>query len=66
MRYDIQPCDMSPDDRLRELAAILARGVQRWRKQRLFSADSATSVARDSAHTGLELPAEMRLSVNSS
>mgnify|MGYP000058868883 CR=1 FL=1 len=56
--------DLTPDQRFRQIAAILARGVRRHRqlKRRYESCEPKTS-AEDVA-TGLEVLGETRLSVS--
>jgi hypothetical protein len=67
---DVQPNpdDLIPADRLREVAAILARGMLRLRKPRrcgAFSSGSPDSCEKtpESGPQGLELSDETRLSV---
>ena len=55
---------LSPTERRRQVASILARGVVRWRRQ---VKSAAISDAQESAPTGenrLELSRETRLSVS--
>jgi len=55
--YAADPAALTPADRLRQIAAILARGVMRIR--RLPPAETA----QESGDPGLELPTETVLSV---
>ncbi len=58
--------DLSPEERLREVASILARGVARWRKEvkagRIMH-DVATGATTG---IGLEVPSKTVLSVSPS
>ena len=56
------PDKMTPTQRLREIAAILARGVLRLRKRRYQPAVSSREAPKI-GFQGLEFPHEMRLSV---
>ena len=53
------PTDLTPDQRFRQLAAILAQGVIRWRN----SGTSADEHLSQFPTVGLEVVSEMRLSV---
>lgn len=53
-----QPCDLSPDVRLHEVAALLARAVLRAKKP------TAPQIPPDFPDPRLELPPETRLSVS--
>lgn len=55
------PADMTPDDRVRELAAILATGVLRLPRPAPPTASSKDLV--ESTATGLEVPSKTVLSV---
>jgi hypothetical protein len=63
MRFHIPPTEMSADERRREVAALLARGVLRLRKRRLSASDSNSQGPPESGRNSLELPAPSRLSV---
>ena len=56
------PANMSPEERLTEVAAILAQGVQRLRRrQAVFAADAPLIhpvESEESAGTGLEVSSE--------
>jgi len=54
--------DLSPAERRREVASILARGVIRWHR-RAKSAGIGTEKSAVSGETRLELSGETRLSV---
>ena len=56
------PADLTPEQRLHEIAAILARGVLRLQKRRILSPAEPLSEISKSPATGLELPRESRLS----
>ena len=63
MRIDLKPHEMTPDERLNEMAAILARGVLRLRKARKFGDNSSPENSSESGPNPLDVPAETRLSV---
>jgi hypothetical protein len=67
MRPDIDPARMTPDERLREIAAILAAGILRLRSRAALPADSGQhSGPENLPETGpdrLEVPGETVLSV---
>jgi hypothetical protein len=66
MRPIDEPCCLSPEERLTEIAAILATGILRLHAQAaLSSAESHLEISRDSGHERLDLPAETVLSVHS-
>ena len=56
--------EMSLAERRREVAAILARGVIRWRKRARAAGIAPTPESPESHENGLELPGETRLSVS--
>ena len=58
------PSRMSPDERRRELARILAAGVLRLRKVRIASAGAQGEIGLESAIQRLEVPAKTVLSVD--
>jgi hypothetical protein len=64
----LDPTSLTPDERLRELAALLARGLLRLHERRLLpGADGPTSPPEkppESVSNCLELPGETRLSVH--
>ena len=55
---------LSPSDRRREIAVILARGVLRWRRRFHTGGVKPTPDSPDSCDNHLELPGETRLSVS--
>ena len=55
---------LSPADRRRQIASILARGVIRWRKRAKSAGFIDASESSLSRVTGLELSGETRLSVS--
>ena len=55
---------MSPNERRRQVAAILARGVLRQRRIARIGRTTHAPESQDLAEKGLELPAETRLSVS--
>ena len=57
---------MSEDERRRRIAAILAKGVIRWRKRARAARIAPTPESAESLENGLELPGETRLSVSES
>jgi hypothetical protein len=56
--------DLTPEDRLRGVAAVLAVGLRRLRDARLAPPLCPSEKERESVADGLELPAETRLSVH--
>ena len=65
MRPYGHPSEMSPEQRRRELARILAAGVLRLRKRRLFSESPekpSSESSAESAAGGLDVPAKTVLS----
>ncbi len=63
MHFDTSPAGMTIDERRREIAAILARGILRLRKRRQFTPDATFRELSESVPQGLELSGETRLSV---
>jgi hypothetical protein len=61
MRPRHRPSELSPEQRLRELATIFAAGLIRWRKQQHRLAQTGTSP--NSVAPGLEVPPDTVLSV---
>jgi len=57
------PESMTADERRREVAAILANGLLRRLRAAESAASSPTKTVSKGSKTGLELPAETRLSV---
>jgi hypothetical protein len=55
---------LSPDERLREVASILAAGVLRLRQRAALLADDAQTKSAKSSAAGLEVPDETVLSVH--
>ncbi len=55
---------LSPDDRRREVASILAKGVIRWRKRARAARFMHAPQSSDPTEKGLEVSAETRLSVS--
>jgi hypothetical protein len=68
MREELDPAALSPADRLREVAGILASGVLRLRARAALPTILATSFAPrilpESRHNQLELPAETSVTVH--
>jgi len=58
--------ELAPDERRREVAAILARGVRRLRRIARIGGNTHAPESQNSAENGLELPAGTRLSVSDS
>lgn len=56
--------DLTPDQRFRQVAAILAKGVARYQQRRRRSESPAQEKSSESAPTGLEVLGETRLSVS--
>jgi len=57
------PTRLSPDERFREVATILAAGISRLHQNSALSAENAEKNQAESSPDGLEVPAETRLSV---
>jgi len=57
------PTRLSPDERFREVATILAAGVLRLRQRSALSTENSEENVPESSPDGLEVPAETRLSV---
>ncbi len=57
---------MSADERRREVAAILARGILRLRRIARIGGDMSAPESQNSPENGLELPGEPRVSVSGS
>lgn len=55
--------DITPAERRRQIAAILAEGVHRFKSASKSRADETSQKVSDSAPQGLEVPGETRLSV---
>ena len=62
MHHTDDPGQMTADQRLHEIAAILARGVLRWQKSAADSGNRQNPAK--SATAGLEVSGETRLSVS--
>jgi len=58
------PPDLSPAERRREVASILARGVKRWRRRAKAAGIIDAQKSPSSGETRLELSRETRLSVD--
>jgi hypothetical protein len=54
---------LSPDERLREVAAILATGILRLRQQAALLTGNRSETPESSSPDGLAVPRETRLSV---
>ena len=54
------PADMSPQERLTEIASILAQGVFRVRRQGFSTPNPAPNPDPESSQNGLEVPDESR------
>jgi hypothetical protein len=57
------PTRVSPDERFREVAGILAAGVLRLWQRSALSTENRKENEPESSPDGLEVPAQMRLSV---
>jgi hypothetical protein len=55
------PEHMTADDRVAEVAAILAGAILRLRRRHALGAPSTAQISSDFAQTGLEVPADLRL-----
>ena len=56
--------ELTPEHRRREVAAILARGVHRWRRRARATGIIDAPESAPNCETGLELSGETRLSVS--
>ena len=63
MPAPIRPDEMTPDDRFREIAVLLAKGVLRARKRRNPTPGPSPGKLPESAAQGLDVPRDTRLSV---
>ena len=59
----IDPAELTPDERLRELGALLAAGVLRMRQRRVLASESLQQEPPETAPKVLELSGTSRLSV---
>ena len=59
-----EPADLTPAERRREIAAILAKGVVRWRRVVVKSGLPPPPEGRFSSGNGLELPGPLSLTVS--
>lgn len=57
------PTRLSPDERFREVATILAAGISRLRQSSALPSENIKRNLAESSPDGLEVPAETRLSV---
>jgi hypothetical protein len=64
MRPDLDPSQMTPDERRREVAAILAAGLRRLRDRSALTSEPASENPSDAAETPLEAVPENPLSVH--
>lgn len=64
MRPDADPARMTPDERLREIAAIFASGLLRLRARTALSTDPDAKNLSKTGQDSLELSAETSLSVH--
>jgi hypothetical protein len=64
MRPDLDPSLMTPDERRREVAAILAAGLRRLRDRSALTSEPASENPPDTAETPLEAVPENPLSVH--
>jgi hypothetical protein len=63
MRPDFDPALMTPDERRRELAAILATGLRRLRDRDALTPSPVSQIPSDTAEKPLEAVPENPLSV---
>lgn len=64
MPKDISQFELTSQDRLREVASILTRGVARWRKQVKSGRTMPVSAPPESSETGLATCSKTSLSVS--
>ena len=58
------PTKLTPEQRFKQVAAILAKGVVRYQRSVLRSESGPDEESRESSLGGLEVPGETRLSVS--
>lgn len=63
MSICVDPTRLSPDERFREVAGILAAGVLQLRQRSALSTENSEENVPKSSPDGLEIPAETRLSM---
>ncbi len=66
MRPDADPLELTPDERLRQLAKLLAGGVLRLLARDGADTHPAAEKPQNSGQNSLEVPVETRLTVQSS
>jgi hypothetical protein len=64
MRHDIETDTLTPDERRRAVARILAAGVLRLRERAALAAPAAPKILSESGPNCLEVLPETRLSVH--
>jgi hypothetical protein len=64
MRPDDDPLSLTAEQRLRELARILARGLLRLRQRRISPPASGPGNCEETGQNGLEVDRDPRLSVH--
>lgn len=57
------PAQLPPDERLAEIASLLAMGILRLRRRFALPGKTGQKISPESAPEGLEVPDETRLSV---
>jgi hypothetical protein len=63
MMESSQAGDLTPEERFREIAYILAMGIVRSHGRSASAPDNRAKILPESSPDGLEVPAETRLSV---
>ena len=58
------PTELTPDQRFKQVAAILAKGVVRYQRLVLRNESQSDEETPESSPGGLEVPGETRLSVS--
>jgi hypothetical protein len=56
--------ELTPDQRFKQIAAILAKGVVRCKRHLRAAASASEQVSSESSPRGLEVPGKTRLSVS--
>ena len=63
-RPDLPPSELTPDQRRRELAAILARGLRRLRDRAALPGEPTSAIPSDASETTLEAVPDKSLTVH--
>ena len=61
---DLPPSELTPDQRRRELAALLARGLRRLRDRAALPGDPTSAIRSEASNSALEAVADKSLTVH--